>query len=321
VIAIKFRAKVYIVMNQQFLIYGKIIIDSIQLRSGDVRRNTLGGGGPQAAFGMRLWHNSVALLTRSGTDLDPEHEQTLRQLGLDLAGWARYGDLPTPRGLIEYDEHERMLDHGIVTRRDDWFRLLDRPLVLTEQQRQAAGIHLITEFAGEPMVATALELQRHGALLSLEPIFDEHSCPDRGALLNLARRADLVTPDWPAASALAGTTDPAGVLRFWAALGPRAVAIRSGARGSYVWDAEHRLAWRIPALPVLALDPTGAGNAYGGGWCVGWHHTHDARRAGCRATVAAAIMVSHEGMPDLNDTTRQHAVELLDLALARTTRL
>src|SRR6476646_5171551 len=213
-------------MNQQFLIYGKIIIDSIRLRSGDVRRNTLGGGGPQAAFGMRLWHNSVALLTRSGTDLEPEHEQTLRRLGLDLAGWARYADLPTPRGLIEYDQHERMLNPGLVTRRDDWFRLLDRPL-------------LITEFAGEPMVATALELQRHGALLSLEPIFDEHSCPDRGALLNLARRADLVTPDWPAASALAGATDPADVLRFWAALGPRAVAIRSGARGSYVWDAEH----------------------------------------------------------------------------------
>ena len=69
-------------MNQQFLIYGKIILDSIRLRSGDVRRNTLGGGGPQAAFGMRLWHSSVALLTRSGTDLEPEHEQTLRQLGL-----------------------------------------------------------------------------------------------------------------------------------------------------------------------------------------------------------------------------------------------
>jgi len=308
-------------MNQQFLIYGKIIIDSIRLRSGGVRRNTLGGGGPQAAFGMRLWHSSVALLTRSGTDLDPEHEQTLRRLGLDLAGWARYADLPTPRGLIEYDEHERMLNHGIATGREDWFRLLDRPLKLAEQHRQAAGMHLITEFGGEPMVATALELQRHGALLSLEPIFDTHSCPDRGALLELARQADLVTPDWPAASALAGADDPADVLRFWAALGPRAVAIRSGARGSYVWDGERRQAWHIPALPVQVIDPTGAGNAYGGGWCVGWHHTHDARRAGCHATVAAAIMVSHEGMPDLDAPTRQRAAELLDLALARTTRL
>jgi sugar/nucleoside kinase (ribokinase family) len=308
-------------MNQQFLIYGKIIIDSIQLRSDNMRRSTLGGGGPQAAFGMRLWHDSVALLTRSGTDLEPVHEQTLRRLGLDLDGWARYTDLPTPRSLIEYDQHERMLDHGIVTDRDDWFRLLGRPLTLSEQHRQAAGIHLITEFADEPIVDTAFELQRGGALLSLEPLFDDHSCPDRGALLELASRVDLVTPDWPAASTLAGAVEPANVLRFWAALGPRAVAIRRGVHGSYVWDADHRQAWHIPALPVQAIDPTGAGNAYGGGWCVGWHRTHDARIAGCYGTVAAALMVSQEGMPDLDDTTRQRAAELLNLALAQTSMI
>ena len=59
-------------MQQLLLVYGKIIIDNIWLRSGKLHRSALGGGGPQAAFGMRLWHDPVALLTRSGTDLDPE---------------------------------------------------------------------------------------------------------------------------------------------------------------------------------------------------------------------------------------------------------
>ncbi len=304
-------------MNQQLLIYGKIIIDSVRMRSGEVLHSSLGGGGPQASFGMRLWHDSVALLTRSGTDLDPALEQALRRLDLDLTGWVRYPDLRTPRGLVEYDEHEHMLDHGLMTQRDDWFRLLGRPLTLSEQHRQAAGVHLITEFGREPFAETALDLQRHGALLSLEPIFDERSCPDRGALLDFARQADLITPDWPAASSLAGVDEPADVLRFWAALGPRAVAIRHGARGSYVWDGERKLAWHIPALPVQAIDPTGAGNAYGGGWCAGWYHTHDARHAGCYGTAAAAIMVSHQGTPELGATTRQYAAELFDLALSQ----
>jgi sugar/nucleoside kinase (ribokinase family) len=304
-------------MNQQLLIYGKIIIDSVRMRSGEVLHSSLGGGGPQAAFGMRLWHESVALLTRSGTDLDPALEQALRRLDLDLTGWVRYPDLPTPRGLVEYDEQERMVAHGLMTNRDSWFRLLGQPLALSEQHRQAAGVHLITEFGREPFVDTALDLQRHGALLSLEPIFDEHSCPDRGALLDLARQADLITPDWLAANSLAGADEPVDVLRFWAALGPRAVAIRHGARGSYVWDGEQKHAWHIPALPVRAVDPTGAGNAYGGGWCVGWHHTHDARRAACYGTAAAAIMVSHQGTPDLDDATRQSAAELFELALAQ----
>src|SRR3954451_20969045 len=308
-------------MSQQLLIYGKIIIDHIRLRSGALHHSSLGGGGPQAAFGMRLWHDSVALLTRSGTDLDPALEQALRRLDLDLTGWVRYSDLPTPRGLIEYDEHERMVDHGLSTNRENWFRLLERPLTLSGQHRQAAGIHLITEFGREPFVDTALDLQRHGAMLSLEPIFDERSCPDPAALLDFARQCDIVTPDWPAATALAGADDLAGVLRFWSAVGPRAVAIRHGAQGSYVVDRELRQAWHIPALPVRAIDPTGAGNAYGGGWCAGWHHTRDALRAGCYGTAAAAIMVSHEGTPDLADATKQYAAELLDLALSQSQSL
>lgn len=301
----------------RFLVYGKIIIDSIRLSSGAVTHSSLGGGGPQAAFGMRLWSDSVALLTRSGTDLNPPLVAALERLGLDLSGWARYDDLPTPRGLVEYDEHERMLDHGLVTGRDAWFALLGRPLTVSEAHLRADGIHLVTEFGREPIIDTARAMQRGGALLSLEPIFDPRHCPDRGALLDLARQADLVTPDWPAAASLAQSDDLTAVLRFWVDLGARAVAIRRGSQGSYVCDAASRQAWHIPPLPVQIIDPTGAGNAYGGGWCVGWSRTHDVRRAGCYATAAAAMMLSHIGMPDFNEQTYQRAAELFDLALSR----
>src|SRR5690349_5811726 len=90
-------------MSNTFLIYGKIIIDDIRLNSGEIVAGKLGGGSPQAAFGMRLWHDDVALLTRSGDDLDASHLQTLQDLGVDLSGWVRYADLPTPHGVIEYD--------------------------------------------------------------------------------------------------------------------------------------------------------------------------------------------------------------------------
>lgn len=298
----------------QFLIYGKIIVDSIRLRSGELH-SALGGGGPQCAFGMRLWSDSVGMITRSGTDLEPPLVATLEGLGLDLSGWRRYDDLPTPRGLVEYDENERMLAHGLVTGRDAWFELLSRPVELSEAHRRAECVHLITEFDREPMAEAALAMQRGGALLSVEPIFEPASCPDRGALLDLARRADIVTPDWPAASSLAGSDDLAEVLRFWASLGPRAVAVRRGARGSYVVDAEARRAWHIPPLPVTVVDPTGAGNAYGGGWCVGWQRTGDARQAGCYGAAAAATILSHPGMPDLDDATHRRAAELLEQAL------
>ncbi len=308
-------------MNDLFLVYGKIIIDSIRLRSGTIVAGKLGGGGPQAAFGMRLWHSQVALLTRSGTDLEPEHIQTLKELDLDLSGWVRFADLPTPRGLLEYDEQEYLRDTGLMTGKDNWHTLLSRPLSLSDSQRQAAAIHLVTEFGSEAMVRSAHDLQHGGALFSLEPIFDKHSCPDPKTLLRLVGQVDIVVPDWPAARRYASSDDPLTVLRTWSTFGPRAIAIRHGSHGSYVWDREHDQFWHVPVLPVDVIDPTGAGNAYGGGWCAGWHASQDARVAGCQGTVAAALMISHAGMPPLTAATRQQAAELLEIALRQTVRL
>lgn len=308
-------------MNNTFLLYGKIVIDDIQLRSGEIAPGNLGGGGPQAAFGMRLWHDDIALLTRSGNDLDQAHIAVLQGLGLDLSGWARYDDLPTPRGLMHYDEDEQLQSQEIITGQPTWKNLLSRPLTLSPEHQQAAGIHMITEFGDEPMVASARALQRNGALFSLEPIFADHSCPDPDALLELARTVDIVTPDWPAASAIAGSEQPLEVLRYWSALGPEAVAIRHGAHGSYVWDRQHDQAWHIPILPVELVDPTGAGNAYGGGWAIGWWRFRNARLAGCYATVAAALMISQAGMPPLDDDQRQMAETLYVTALQQTTEM
>ncbi len=65
-------------MTNTFLLYGKIVIDDIQLRSGEIVAGNLGGGGLQAAFGMRLWHDEIALLTRSGNDMDQAHIAVLQ---------------------------------------------------------------------------------------------------------------------------------------------------------------------------------------------------------------------------------------------------
>ena len=42
-----------------YVVYGKIIIDDIRLKNGNIIRNQLGGCGPQGAFGARVWDASV----------------------------------------------------------------------------------------------------------------------------------------------------------------------------------------------------------------------------------------------------------------------
>lgn len=304
-----------------FVIYGKIIIDDIRLRGGGQTRRALGGGGPQAVFGARVWSDSVGFLSRSGTDLAPQDIETLRGLDADLTGWTQFADIPTPQNRMRYDANEYLIAGGLITSQEDWNRLLAQPLTLPPAFQQPRAIHLVTEFGDEPLVATALDLRRRGAVLSLEPLASAASGPQWQRMAELMHQVDLVSPDWPTASLVAASDDPLQVIQHWSRLGPEATAIRHGARGSYVWDRRRDTAWHVPAVPVDVVDPTGAGNAYGGGLCVGWTDTRDARLAGCMGAVSASILVRNIGLPRMTTAAQAEASELLELALAGTTSL
>jgi sugar/nucleoside kinase (ribokinase family) len=280
----------------------------------------LGGGGPQAAFGARLWSDSVGFLSRSGSDLAAAHVEALRGLDIDLTGWRQFPDIPTPRTLMQYDEEE-YLTGGLLTSREDWTRLLREPLPLPPAYQRPLAIHLVTEFPEEPMIGAAFDLRRQGTIVSLEPLAVTFSSLDWDRMLALIGTVDVVTPDWPTASGFAAADDPKQVVHYWSRFGPRLIAVRHGARGSYVWSRESGETWHIPAVPTRVVDPTGAGNAYGGGLCVGWTATGDARTAGCYGAISAAMLVRQVGLPRMSAVLRHEAESLIDQTLAATHRL
>ncbi|MEM7115539.1 MAG: PfkB family carbohydrate kinase [Chloroflexota bacterium] len=308
------------------LIYGKIIIDEIRLPSGEIVRGVLGGGGPQALFGARLWHDSIGFLSRSGEDIEAQHVQTLHDLNVDLAGWAKFADIPTPQGQMLYDENEYQVreEEGADKRpfqRQDWFKLLAQKLPLPESYQKPRAIHLITEFHDEPMVQDALRLREQGTVFSLEPIIDYKTWHNREQMLSLIKQVDIVSPDWPSASGIAQTQSPREVLHFWSRLGPQMVTIRHGHHGSYTWDRTHDVFWHIPAVPVNVVDPTGAGNSYGAGACVGWVKSKEARVAAMHGAVSAQFLVGRVGLPKMTAELCTQAKQLLTQTLQQATIL
>jgi sugar/nucleoside kinase (ribokinase family) len=295
-----------------YVVYGKIIIDEIHLANGQRIRAKLGGGGPQAAFGARLWSESVGLLSRSGTDLGEPWLKTLRGLGADLRGWQRYTDIPTPRCVIRYDSEEGRTEARLTTSQGDWDRLLAQDLWLPHDYRGAKAIHLVTEFPDEQAVKVGQDLRASGWVLSLEPLIDSVAGGNQEEMLALLQSVDVVTPDWAAATAFAESGDPKTVVERWSRLGPKLVAVRRGRHGSYVWDAARARVLHVPALPVRVADPTGAGNAYGGGLCVGWVESQNAGIAACRATAAAAVLIRRRGMAPMSTRLRQEARDMVD---------
>lgn len=307
-------------------VYGKIIIDNIRLLDGTTVQGVLGGGGPQGAIGARLWSDSVGLLSRSGYDMPDGPIAMLKSLGLDLQGWMQYSDLKTLAAGLAYDENQRLLsEHALRVRTAErtelWNAMLGRPIPLPADYAAARAIHLITEFWTEPMFLAALELRGRGAVFSLEPIIDFRKWTNSETLRDVLPRVDLVTPDFPSASGMAGTDDPLAVMRHWIGLGARAVAVRDSHRGSYVWDRDHDQIWHVPIVPIDVVDPTGAGNAYGGGWCAGWLETADARVAGCYGASSASFLVERVGLPAFSDEVRALARSRMERALEGTKRL
>ncbi len=295
------------------LVYGKIILDTLRLPSGKSVTGLLGGGGPQGVWGARLFVPSVGFLTRTGTDLEAQHISQLRALDVDLGGWRQYPHLSTPELRMSYDENENMLDETgnpvpVVRWEGNWARLLAQTIDWPPAYQQARGIHLITEIPDETMVEEALALRdRTGALVSLEPLIDIHGWSNLDAMMELVSRVDVVCPDSVAACHVAGVNDPAQAAQHWCGLGPSFVAVRAGARGSFLASRDMEQGLHLPAMAVRVEDPTGAGNAFAGGLVASLLTGADLPRAACQATAAAALMLELVGMPIYSEVAAHRA--------------
>ena len=73
------------------------------------------------------------------------------------------------------------------------------------------------------------------------------------------------------------------------------VAVRRGSAGQAVLDVRGRHRWEIPAYPARPADPTGAGDAYGGGFLAGYKRTYDPLQAALHANISASLKIEGTG--------------------------
>lgn len=309
-----------------YVVYGKIIIDSIRRLDGVVEREILGGGGPQGAFGARLWSPNVGLITRTGDVVEDKPRAALQSLDVDLRGWYSFPEVRQPHGGMEYDENEYMRPRSKVAADLQLLSAEIRELLRHDTPVPAAYstprvIHLITEYYHDRIYHDAVALKAQGAILSIEPLIDHRGWTNRDETLEALGVWDIMSPDWPSASGLAGSEDPATVLRFFAERGPSLVTVRHGARGSYVWDKVTNAAWHMPPSPITPVDPTGAGNAYAGGALVGWDRYRDGRIAAAQGAVSASFLVERVGFPQRGAELFAEADRRLEVAIEQARRL
>jgi cytidine kinase len=273
-----------------------IIIDDLIFPDGRTAMSVLGGSGPQTAFGMKLWADHVGLVGGIGHDFPAEAMAWIEAMGIDTAGVRHYPQHPTLRAWQIFEQDGRRTQvwrsQGQAIPDQLALRYEDLPLAY----RSAAGFHYGVH-PEHPNLAIAHTLRRNGVNVGIEPFKHADRRLTDAELQALVSAGQIFSPNLHEVETMIGTGEPLVQIRRLVSAGAVIVALRLGAAGSIVHRADTGETWHIPAVETTVVDACGAGNAYCGGFLVGWVQTGDLRRAGLYGAVAASFLVEQVGLP------------------------
>jgi sugar/nucleoside kinase (ribokinase family) len=106
-------------------------------------------------------------------------------------------------------------------------------------------------------------------------------------------QCDLLLPSGPEATMLTGDVDEETACRSLVERGIPIVALKRGEKGSTVFTTDQTI--EVPSVAVMEVDPTGAGDCYGGAFVVGLLEGWDLPRVARFANVVGALAVTRRG--------------------------
>ncbi len=299
---------------------GNLTIDEILLPDGRYEARQCGGNCLYAAVGAHIWSDSVGIVSLVGSDFPAEWLDTIREAGIDTRGIFELGrPHEMVAGFVYGGDGERtVLEEDTVGRSEfdrspeEWATWLSHsPSVehFLETQTDAVGVHLapMPVTVQEALVATARRTARTVTLDS--PWWDGRTGRYDPHSEMLASLDALLPSEAEVLEFFRGPIDPMEAARALGKLGPQTVAVKVGARGSIVFDGRSGAIAHVPAYPCHAIDPTGAGDAFCGGFLVGLVETGDPVEAARYGTVSASFIVEGFGSLYALRVTREQAEE------------
>lgn len=295
----------------EYVTIGEITVDDTVMENGEVKRAQTGGGCVYSAFGIRLWGHPVGINSVVGRDYADQNLRTLEAHQVSTAGIRRIDGWSLRLWLLHEENNKKQQFPKLQS---SSFQQLDeaRPFP-PEDYLTARGFHLSPATPeGQICARDYVRSKRPDALISLDILTEKFisfaSYLDGSALQGI----DVFSPSVVETDALWPGEKIEDVIRRIAGWGVRYIAIKMDTRGSLVHDAARNATFHIPIYPAAAVDPTGAGDSYSGGFLEGISQTGDVVEAGLRGTVSASFCVEHWGAFDMLSVSPSAAQERLD---------
>jgi ribokinase len=329
----------------ELVVFGCLTLDNVITAAADVLPQSYGGNCLYAALGARLWSDRVGIVSRAGRDFPDAMFELLEDKGIAAQGIVRL-DVPHGRNMafayradgsrtraipeellarVPAAERARFVDTTLLP--DAHRRWLDfAPSAVDVPEawwRSAYGMHDAYMPVERHREIAGAARARAGRRIWLQ--IDSPWRDERDAALadprTLYAEVDALLPSEADVEVYRPGVSCAQTIAAMLADGAPRIVLKRGSSGCAVYARGAGLVAEIPAARIEAVDPTGAGDAFCGGFLAGIVRTYDVLRAARCGTVAASFAVESPGIARLATATRDEAeVRLASLVAQSTAR-
>ncbi len=307
----------------RFLVAGQLSRDYAILPNGRALVDVPGGNALYATVGLAIWEPDPApgLVARVGEDYPQEWLEQFSRRGIDTRGVRVLPEAMDLRNFYVYmDRSTRLVEDPVAhfarigqpfpkallgfrvpgSRIDSRTQLLPASLRqgdLPDDFLNASAAHLCPLDYLTHTLLPAVMRQAGFTTITLDPSPGTMSATlwdDIPALLT-GLTAFLPSEEKMRALFHGRSTDLWQMVEALAAYGCDFVVVKRGERGQYLYDAATRSRWEIAAYPARVVDPTGAGDAFCGGFLAGYRRTYDPLQAILHGNVSASLVVEGSG--------------------------
>jgi sugar/nucleoside kinase (ribokinase family) len=280
-----------------------------------------GGGALYGCGGVRVWEDRVGLLARVDEDYPRSWLSELENQGIDTSGvsileqpadvrrffaydaqfqvsrgsavaqFARRG-LPFPKSLLGYRPPEELVTGP---RKTD--PLSPSAAEIPALYREALAVHLSPlDLTSHLQLASAFHAAS-ATTVTVDPSVSYMVPESMRPLRPLLAGTSAFLPSEEELRALfwGQTYDLWEMLAAIGAYGCEIVVVKRGREGQAVLDVPGKHRWEVPAYPARLADPTGAGDAFCGGFLAGLKKTYDPLQAALHGNVAASLAIEGAG--------------------------
>lgn len=314
------------------LICGGLRIDFLISAQGEVRLNQMGGNAIYAAVGARLWTDEVHIVAKTGDNFPQGWLDSLARRGISSAHVHRVPGWQEMRTFYAYTDEKTRVDHNP----EEHFRRVglplpaelegytfslfetrnpNSPLVLRgpDAPTEAADVAHIAPLALVTHAELVRQFHENGVRqITVDPGEYERS-PDAAAVMQAyCAHIAAFLPSELEVTLLLGNSSPYEAAERFAGWGAPIVVIKRGPDGCLLYERDAHRFTSVPAYPTRAIDVTGAGDSFGGGFAVGLRQTGDPLRAALMGTVSASFTIEGYGALHSLEATPEAALQRLD---------